>query len=160
MIVEETTHQIRDVMADLNPPVLDEYGLMAAIKWYSGDFSNRTGIATQVSGDKSELDFEPSVEKILFRLVQESLNNVAKHAQASRAEIGVKTNGEMVWLTVKDNGQGFDTSDSKDIDHEPHWGLLSMQQRAASIGAELVIDSSMGKGTQVCVTVRRNHRGN
>ena len=55
MIVEETTHKIRDVMADLNPPVLDEYGLMAAIKWYSGDFTNRTGITTQVSGDKSDL---------------------------------------------------------------------------------------------------------
>ncbi len=160
MIVEETTHKIRDVMADLNPPVLDEYGLMAAIKWYSGDFSNRTGIATQVSGDKSDLQLDPSVEKILFRLVQESLNNVAKHAQASRAEIGVRNTGEMVNLTVKDNGQGFDSHDIKGISMEPHWGLLSMQQRAASIGAELVIDSAIGKGTEVCVTFRRNHRGN
>ncbi len=156
MIVEETTHQIRDVMADLNPPVLDEYGLMAAIKWYSGDFSNRTGIATQVSGDKADLDLEPRVEKILFRLVQESLNNVAKHAQASRAEIGVKINSEMVSLTVKDNGQGFDAHHIDGIASEPHWGLLSMQQRAASIGAELVVDSSIGAGTEVCVTVRRN----
>ncbi len=159
MIVEETTHQIRDVMADLNPPVLDEYGLMAAIKWYSGDFSNRTGIATQVSGDKSDLQLEPSVEKILFRLVQESLNNVAKHAQASRADIGVRISSEMIYLTVKDNGQGFDTHNIKEIASEPHWGLLSMQQRAASIGAELVIDSSVGAGTEVCVKVRRNHHG-
>jgi two-component system sensor histidine kinase UhpB len=158
MIVEETTHQIRDVMADLNPPVLDEYGLMAAIKWYSGDFSNRTGIATQVSGDKSVLQLEPSVEKILFRMVQESLNNVAKHAQASRADIGVKITSEMVSLTVKDNGKGFDTHQIDGITSEPHWGLLSMQQRAASIGADLVIDSSVGAGTEVCVTVRRNHR--
>lgn len=157
MIVEETTHKIRDVMADLNPPVLDEYGLMAAIKWYSGDFSNRTGIATQVSGDKGDLDLEPSVEKILFRLVQESLNNVAKHAQASRAEIGVKFNSDMVRLTVKDNGQGFDSHHINDFASEPHWGLLSMQQRAASIGAELVVDSSIGTGTEVSVTVRRNH---
>lgn len=158
MIVEETTHQIRDVMADLNPPVLDEYGLMAAIKWYSGDFSNRTGIATQVSGDKSVLQLEPSVEKILFRMVQESLNNVAKHAQASRAEIGVEVTNEMVCLTVKDNGRGFDPHHIDDIASYPHWGLLSMQQRAASIGANLVIDSSIGAGTKVCVTIRRNHR--
>jgi PAS domain S-box-containing protein len=159
MIVEETTHQIRDVMADLNPPVLDEYGLLAAIKWYSGDFSNRTGIATQVSGDKADIDLEPSVEKILFRLVQESLNNVAKHAQASRAEIGVKINSEMVRLTVKDNGQGFDTHHTDGFASEPHWGLLSMQQRAASIGAELVVNSSIGAGTEVSVTIRRNHHG-
>jgi PAS domain S-box-containing protein len=157
MIVEETTHQIRDVMADLNPPVLDEYGLMAAIKWYSGDFSNRTGIATQVSGDKGDLDLEPRVEKILFRLVQESLNNVAKHAQASRAEIGVKINSDMVRLTVKDNGQGFDSHRIDRFESEPHWGLLSMQQRATSIGAELVVDSSIGAGTEVSVTLRRNH---
>jgi signal transduction histidine kinase len=61
---------------------------------------------------------------------------------------------------VKDNGQGFDSHDIKGISMEPHWGLLSMQQRAASIGAELVIDSAIGKGTEVCVTLRRNHRGN
>jgi two-component system sensor histidine kinase UhpB len=157
MIVEETTHQIRDVMADLNPPVLDEYGLMAAIKWYSGDFSNRTGIATQVSGDKADFDLEPSVEKILFRLVQESLNNVAKHAQASRAEIGVKIDSEIICLTVKDNGLGFDPHHINGVASEPHWGLLSMQQRAASIGAELLVDSSIGAGTEVRVTVRRNH---
>jgi PAS domain S-box-containing protein len=157
LIVEETTHQIRDVMADLNPPVLDEYGLMAALKWYSGDFSNRTGIATQVSGDKSDLQLEPSVEKILFRLVQESLNNVAKHAQANRAEIGVRITKETICLSVKDNGHGFDPHNIKEIASEPHWGLLSMQQRAASIGADLVVDSTIGAGTEVCVTVRRNH---
>jgi signal transduction histidine kinase len=97
------------------------------------------------------------VEKILFRLVQESLNNVAKHAQASRAEIGVKITTEMVCLTVKDNGQGFDTYHIDAITSEPHWGLLSMQQRAASIGADLVISSTIGAGTEVCVTIRRNH---
>ena len=156
-MVEETTHKIRDVMADLNPPVLDEYGLIPAIKWYSGDFTNRTGIATHVSGDKLEPSLAPSVEKILFRLVQESLNNVAKHAQASRVVISVKSTKEAVSVTVKDNGQGFDPHEIKRSTTEPHWGLSSMQQRAASIGAALSIDSTLGMGTQVCVKVRRDH---
>ena len=156
-MVEETTHKMRDVMADLNPPVLDEYGLMPAIKWYSADFTNRTGIATHVSGDKLDPSLAPSVEKILFRLVQESLNNVAKHAQASRVVISVKSTKEAVSVTVKDNGQGFDPLEIKKPTPEPHWGLLSMQQRAASIGAALAIDSTPGMGTQVCVKVRRNH---
>jgi two-component system sensor histidine kinase UhpB len=156
-MVEETTHKIRDVMADLNPPVLDEYGLIPAIKWYSGDFTNRTGIATHVSGDKLEPSLAPSVEKILFRLVQESLNNVAKHAQASRVVISVKSTKEAVSVTVKDNGQGFDPHEIKRSTTEPHWGLSSMQQRAASIGAALAIDSTPGTGTQVCVKVRRDH---
>lgn len=158
-MVEETTHKIRDVMADLNPPVLDEYGLMPAIKWYSGDFTNRTGIATHVSGDKLEPSLAPGVEKILFRLVQESLNNVAKHAQASRVVIDVKSTKEAVSVTVRDNGQGFDPQEIKKPTTEPHWGLLSMQQRAASIGGALTVESKPGMGTQVCVKVRRNHHG-
>ena len=159
-LVEETTHKIRDVMADLNPPVLDEYGLLAAIKWYGGDFSNRTGISTHVSGDKFEPRLSPGVEKIIFRLVQESLNNIAKHAQASRVTISLRSAKEVISVTVKDNGSGFDPLEVKKSSTEPHWGLLSMQQRAASIGATLAIDSAPGTGTQVCVKVRRNNHDN
>lgn len=156
-MVEETTHMIRDVMADLNPPVLDEYGLMAAIKWYSGDFSSRTGISTHVNGGKFDPGLAPGVERILFRLVQESLNNIAKHAQASRVEISLRSAKEIVSVTIKDNGIGFDPLEIKKSTSEPHWGLLSMQQRAASIGATLAIDSTPGLGTQVSVKIRRNH---
>jgi len=155
-MVEETTHQIRDVMADLNPPVLDEYGLLAAIKWYCSDFSNRTGISTHVNGKKFDPPLTPRVEKILFRLVQESLNNIAKHAQASQVSVNVKSTKDAVSVTVQDNGQGFDTRETKRPTLEPHWGLLSMQQRAASIGATLAIESAPGMGTQVCVKIRRN----
>jgi PAS domain S-box-containing protein len=155
-MVEETTHKIRDVMADLNPPVLDQYGLMAAIKWYCGDFSNRTGITTHVSGDKDEQRLDPSVERILFRLVQESLMNVAKHAQAKRVVVSVTANKEAISVTVKDNGVGFDIESMKVPTREPHWGLLSMQRKAASIGAALTIDSLPGMGTKVCIKVRRN----
>jgi two-component system sensor histidine kinase UhpB len=158
-MVEETTHKIRDVMADLNPPILDEYGLVAAIKWYCGDFTNRTSIATRMNADTFEPRLSPSVEKILFRLVQESLNNVAKHAQATRVVIGVKSNQDTVSLSVKDNGKGFDLSEIKEPTMQPHWGFLSMQQRAASIGASLVIESTPGMGTRVFVKVRRNHNG-
>ncbi|MGE5123084.1 MAG: PAS domain S-box protein, partial [Acidobacteriaceae bacterium] len=155
-MVEETTHQIRDVMADLNPPVLDEYGFWAAIKWYCGDFSNRTGITTHVSGKKFDPPLASHVEKVLFRLVQESLNNIAKHAQASRVMVNVKSSKDVVSVTVQDNGKGFDPRETRRPTAEPHWGLLSMQQRAASIGGTLAIESSPGMGTQVSVMIRRN----
>jgi PAS domain S-box-containing protein len=155
-MVEETTHKIRDVMADLNPPILDEYGLMAAIKWYSNDFANRTRIVTKVAGDRSDLELDIGVQKILFRLIQESLNNVAKHAQANQVEITVTSEPEYVKFTVKDDGIGFNIEENKKTSFEPHWGLLSMQQRAATIGAELVINSSPGSGTEVCIRIRRN----
>ncbi len=156
-IVEETTHRIRDVMADLNPPVLDEHGLMAAVKWYCGDFASRTGIAIQVSGDKSVIHLSPQVEKILYRLVQESLNNVAKHAKANRVSINLLTSDNDYQISVKDDGEGFNPLESKKPSKEPHWGLLSMQQRATSIGADLVINSAPGSGTEVIVRIRRDH---
>ena len=154
-MVEETTHKIRDVMADLNPPVLDEYGLVAAIKWYCGDFTNHTGIATQVNGGKTNSRLSPGVEKVLFRLVQESLNNVAKHAQASKVVIEITSKNETLVMVVKDNGSGFDPQESDGNRREPHWGLLSMQRRAASIGANLQIHSTPGTGTEVIIKVRR-----
>jgi PAS domain S-box-containing protein len=159
-IVEDTTHNIRDVMADLNPPILEEYGLIEAIKWYSRDYSTRTGIISQVSGDIMDHRLAPSVEKILYRLVQESLNNVAKHAQASRVIISLNSDSDAVSVTVSDNGQGFNPGEINMLSQEPHWGLLSMQQRAASIGASLTIESAHGRGTQVCVKIGINHHVN
>jgi len=157
IMVEETTHKIRDVMADLNPPVLDEYGLLAAIKWYGGEFGEQTGITTSVRGKKLNPRLIAGIEKILFRLVQETLNNVAKHAQATRVVISIKADKKTVSVVVKDNGRGFDPGKVKEPSAQPHWGFLSMRQRAASIGAQLVINSVIGKGTQVMIKVRRNH---
>jgi two-component system sensor histidine kinase UhpB len=156
-LVEETTHKIRDVMADLNPPVLDEYGLIAAIKWYCGDFTTRTGISAHVSGNNDEQRLASSVERILFRLVQEALMNVAKHAQARQVQVSVESSSDEIIVTVKDDGVGFDPQIVKEPKPEPHWGLLSMQRKAASIGADLTIDSSPGVGTTVCIKVRRQN---
>lgn len=155
-MVEETTQKIRDVMADLNPPILDEYGLMAALKWYSSDFANRTGIATKVSGNTTDIELDASVQMVLFRLVQESLNNAAKHAQAKKISIRVRSDPGLVTVIVKDDGVGFDPEVRERSTIEPHWGLLSMQQRASSIGADLMINSAPGEGTEVSIKVRRN----
>lgn len=159
-MVEQTTQMIRGVMADLDPPILDEFGLVPAIKWYSSEFSNRTGIVTQLSGAKFEPRLAPGVERIVFRLIQESLINVAKHAHASRAVITIKSTKEIISVTVKDNGNGFDPKAVKQPIQEPHWGLLSMQQRATSIGAELTVDSTPGNGTQVCIMIGRDQYDN
>lgn len=159
-MVEQTTQMIRGVMADLDPPILDEFGLVPAIKWYSSEFTNRTGIITQLSGAKFEPRLAPGVERIVFRLIQESLNNVAKHAKASRAVINIKSTRDMISVMVKDNGEGFDPKAVKQPTQEPHWGLLSMQQRAASIGAVLEVESSPGNGTQVCIMIRRDQHDN
>lgn len=155
-LVEETTRQVREVMADLHPPMLDEYGLVSALHWYSSDFSRRTGIPTRMIGAECEPRLAPDVELVLFRLAQEALNNVAKHAQATGAVIRVECNQEAARLHVEDDGLGFDPQALDAPPVAPRWGLLSMQQRVASIGGQLAVDSAPGQGTRVSVTVRRS----
>ena len=94
----------------------------------------------------------------LFRLVQEALNNVAKHARATQALISVVSSKEEACLSVTDDGLGFDPQSLKPPSEEPRWGLISMQQRVASIGGRLTIDSAPGQGTQVSVVIRRSQR--
>lgn len=155
-LVEETTRHVRNVMVDLHPPVLDEYGLVSALHWYSTNFSQRTGIATQVIGSEFEPRMSRDAELVLFRIVQESLNNAAKHAHASHVEIVVESSDGVPYLKIQDDGLGFDPQNIDAPTDQPHWGLITMEQRAASIGARLAIDSAPGRGTQVSVVVRRS----
>ncbi|MCU0485789.1 MAG: PAS domain S-box protein [Anaerolineales bacterium] len=154
-LVEETTRKVRDVMADLHPPVLDEYGLVSALSWYSAQYSRRTGLDIQVTGEPIEPRLPLDVEMALFRLAQEALNNVAKHAQASLVEITVESTDHSICLTVRDDGSGFDTQALDHPSAQPHWGFLSMEQRAASIGGHLTIQSAPGKGTSITVQVKK-----
>jgi PAS domain S-box-containing protein len=154
-LVEATTRQVREVMADLHPPVLDEYGLVAALEWYSVIFAQRTGLRTEVVGDKIQPRLPQSVEIGIFRIVQEALNNVAKYARASQASIVVESGPETVSLLVDDDGIGFEPNAAREPNGEPHWGILNMQQLADAISGKLEIDSAPEQGTRVQVSVRR-----
>ena len=102
--VREATEQVRDVMADLRPPVLDDYGLVAALHWQVERFAARTGISAEVAGDDLTPRPEIAVELVLFRAVQEALTNVAKHARARRASVSVRQEGGTVRIEVVDDG--------------------------------------------------------
>ena len=154
-LVEETTRKVRDVMADLHPPVLDESGLVSALSWYSTQYSRRTGLDIQVNGEPIEPRLPLDVEMALFRLAQEALNNVAKHAQASLVEITVESTDHTIRLTVRDDGNGFDPQTLNVPSAQPHWGFLSMEQRAASIGGQLTIESAPGRGTSITIRVKK-----
>jgi PAS domain S-box-containing protein len=156
-LLEETTRQVRDVMADLHPPMLDEYGLVSTLHWYCGIFSRRTGIATRVIGDELNPRLPARDETALFRIVQEALNNVIRHANANEVLIILESLDEAACLIVKDNGRGFITSTTEVHAGKAHWGLLNIEQRAASIGGELAIDSAPGKGTKLSIILRRSN---
>ena len=139
-------------MIDLRPPVLDDYGLLSALHWYGDQFSARTGIAVSARG-KEELvaDLSLHVENALFRITQEALNNIAKHARAHRVTIGLSENETALRLTISDDGQGFDLEEAeRDRDS---WGLLTMRERAESVGAQCRFQSFPGEGTRVSVEV-------
>jgi signal transduction histidine kinase len=151
-LVEETTRQVRALMTELIPPMLDEYGLVAALHWYGAQYTLRTRIPVQVLGDEFAPRLAHHVELATFRIVQEALNNVAKHAQASQVTIRLVADGDCRCIRIEDNGQGADPGISTPSSERAHWGLMTMHDRAASIGGILTITSQPGQGTCVGIT--------
>jgi len=151
-LVGETTECIRSVMADLRPPMLDDYGLLSAINWYTQQIGARRGISVEVSAEKDIPRLPAQAENFLFRIVQEALANVVKHAQATRVTVAVESNDTgAILLSVTDNGVGFDTSRR----NAPNkWGLITMAERARAIGGECRIQSRPDQGTRVIVEMR------
>jgi signal transduction histidine kinase len=151
-IVEKTTERIRDLMADLRPPVLDDYGLVAAVRWYCEQLTARTGIECTVEGDEPDPRLPIATETALFRIAQEALTNVAKHAQAAEVSVSVDAEPRVVRIIVSDRGVGFDAVDPP---AQGSWGLLTMAERAEAVGGQCRIRSRPGQGTDVIVEVDR-----
>ena len=154
-LVEETVEHIRDVMAELRPPVLDDYGLGAALRWYSGRFETLTGVTTLVEGEELSPRLPQEVEMPLFRIAQEAMMNVARHVRASQVTIRLEAAAGRVRLTVADNGAGFDPALKPGQVEPPGWGLITMRERAAAAGGQLRVESAPGKGTRVVVELVR-----
>ena len=154
-LVEQTSERIRDVMANLRPPMLDDYGLVATLHWYGEIFSRRTGLAVTVDGVEAVPRLAAPVENALFRIAQEALTNVAKHAQATQVTLRVDVDTETLRLVVADNGIGFHPAHRAEFDGSRGWGLLTMAERAEAVGARCHVASQLGQGTQVVVEVPR-----
>jgi PAS domain S-box-containing protein len=154
-LLEETTKEIRDVMAELRPPVLDDYGLTAALRWYGEQFSKLTGIPIDVQGEDLTPRPPADVEITLFRIAQEALTNAAKHAQASHVNLSVKGEPERLLLTIADDGTGFNPVAVGLPAGEAKWGLITMQERANALGGQFQVESGPEKGTRIIVDVRR-----
>ena len=151
-LVEATAESIENVMLDLRAPMLDQYGLLSALKWYAQLFAKRTGIATPVIGQEPTPRLDREIEMALFRIMQEALTNVAKHARTRDASIALHQENGAVRLTVADNGAGFAStgSDGRDL---PRCGIAGMRERARAVGGTLTVESSPGAGTRVMVEI-------
>jgi signal transduction histidine kinase len=155
-LVRQTTQRIRYVMDDLQPPALDEFGLAAALRWSAARFTARTNVAVEVHSPEPAPRLPRPIEAALFRIAQEALTNVARHAQATRVDIQVRVDTAGACLIIDDNGLGFDVRQLRlsDAGGRSSWGLRIMAERAAAIGGACRVKSIPGQGTQIIVEVQ------
>lgn len=143
-VVEQSIVSLRRISEDLRPAMLDSLGIAAAVEHHVGQFSQRTGIPCQFTKDREEFDLDSDLSTTVFRVVQEALTNVARHASASAASVQLSQAEDGVSLNISDNGRGFSgASDRKTF------GLLGMRERIAMLGGCLEIDSEPGRGTHI-----------
>ncbi len=153
-LVEETTQLIRGVMSDLRPPMLDDLGLVETLLWYGDQIATRTGLSIAVKGDQLVRRLPAHIEDALFRITQESLTNVVKHAKAKEVEIKVELVGSSARLVVADDGTGYQSGHLLKPGEEHGWGLLIMAERAEAMGGRCWIESDpIQGGTRVIAEV-------
>ncbi|MEA3195459.1 MAG: hypothetical protein QOD26_3792 [Betaproteobacteria bacterium] len=149
-LLKETMGAVREVMSDLRPPLLDDYGLYAALEWHARQMENRTGLRVEFGGAKIEPRPPAEVEVALFRIAQEALINVAKHAGASQARISLSSEPGRVRLVVEDDGRGI--AGAANDGETVGWGMAVMRERAAAVGGSMHVESP-GRGTRIVVEV-------
>ena len=154
-LLESTMDTIENVMSELRPPMLDDHGLAAALGWHARNFSRRTGIGVAVRTGEPALRPAPQIEIAFFRIAQEALNNVAKHARAQHVEIALDhANGEYA-MSVQDDGIGFDGGTDTADKPKPGLGMVTMRERAQAVGGHLEVQALPGGGTQLTVRAPR-----
>ncbi|MEP7355814.1 MAG: PAS domain S-box protein, partial [Anaerolineales bacterium] len=149
-LLDQTVGTVRRIASDLRPGILDDFGLAAAIEWQLQDFGKRSGLATdyQVAGEEFELDIDSNRTTALFRVFQETLTNVARHAQAKSVRVRLELNPDVVRLEVRDDGQGISPASQANA---RSLGLLGMRERVRLLNGDLDIHGEPGQGTTVTV---------
>jgi signal transduction histidine kinase len=147
-LINETIETVHNVSADLRPGILDDFGLAAAIEWQAEEFQKRTGMEcrTSLPSDESDLSKEKSTN--LFRIVQESLTNVIRHAKATKVEINLNVQDGILLLEIVDNGRGITKAA---ITNPKSFGLIGIKERVHSLGGEVNIVGAPNEGTRVIV---------
>lgn len=149
-LIDMTMETLKRIYMALRPGMLDHLGLTAAIGWQAEEFEKRTGIRCQVSFAPEDIVLDPDLTTSLFRIFQETLTNISRHAEASRVSASLKATGRKIQLTVKDNGKGI----TREQMTKPNsFGLLGIRERAEYWGGEVTIKGKPGEGTTVSVAI-------
>jgi NO-binding membrane sensor protein with MHYT domain/two-component sensor histidine kinase len=148
-LVEATADAIENVMTELRPPMLDDHGLLSALQWYAKQFSQRTGIEVTVRGEEPARRPGQEIEITLFRIAQEALNNVAKHARAAHVDLALEQSDTESVLSMSDDGVGFDPQALSG----PGRGMATMRERAQSVGGYFEVRAAPNDGTRIMVRI-------
>jgi signal transduction histidine kinase len=154
--IDETIHTVRRIATELRPGVLDTAGLLAAIEWQAQQFEKQTRIHCTVKSAVQETLWDQDLNTAFFRIFQETLTNVIRHANAKKVEVRFLDTGGFLVLMVKDDGRGITDAE---IRNTKSIGLLGMRERAALLGGEVLMRGEPGKGTTVTVRIPRPPKG-
>jgi two-component system sensor histidine kinase UhpB len=148
-IADRSLQDVRQLSRLLRPQMLDELGLVPTLRWLARTVQEGTGLAVHLSIEGMEERVHPDLETIVYRLVQEALTNVAKHAQATSAHVSLRCDGGRLLLSVRDEGRGFDPRQALGADAARGSGLRGMRDRVDLFGGRFELRSAAGSGTSV-----------
>jgi len=154
-VTDEMSTQVRDVMVELRPPVLDDFGLVAALRWHAARFAATTGLEAVVLGEELCPRLPRVVETALFRVTQEALTNVLRHAHARHVTLTLEAPPAAARLTLADDGEGFSPQRPRGLGERPRWGMLTMRERVETVGGTMRVASTPGRGTSIILEVAR-----
>ncbi|RYF95986.1 MAG: PAS domain-containing sensor histidine kinase, partial [Chitinophagaceae bacterium] len=150
LMMDDMIKTVRKIATDLRPSLLDDLGLGAALEWHLSEFEKRAGIDVHYEGLPQELPLSVTIKTGLFRIVQESLTNVARYAKAKKVLVTLKHIDDILSLTIRDDGVGFDPAE---LATKKSFGIVGMRERSAMMSGKYSILSSPGQGTTVKVIV-------
>lgn len=154
-LADQVLEQIRELALELHPSILDDLGLAPALRWYANTYSRRTAVRVDLEAMEADARLPAEIATALYRIVQEALTNVAKHAQAKRVAIRLRCEPSEVRLTIEDDGRGFDAQRLAGGEVRPGAGLVGIRERVALLGGSFGITSAPGQGTQLDIAIPR-----
>ncbi|HEU5289565.1 MAG TPA: response regulator [Cyclobacteriaceae bacterium] len=149
-LVENATESIRRISSGLRPEILEELGIVEAIRWLCLDFETRNNVSCNACIEVDSLDIDLNSSIALYRMVQEALTNIARHAKATQADVNLSISNATLVLSIQDNGVGIS---SEDISSSNSLGIIGLRERARFLNGRFTISGRKGKGTKISITV-------
>lgn len=151
-LLDQIEEQLRRLAHELRPMILDDLGLVPALRYLSEGVAQRTQLKISIEGPEEER-LPPAVEVVLYRVTKESLNNITRHAQASAAWIRIERDAHLIRCSIRDDGVGFDVRAVATRAGEQGFGLMGIRERLSVIGGSLQINSATGQGTELVISI-------